>query len=365
MTTDKPASGYYDPKAYDSEQLPLQKRPAPGANPAQPWFNQKADRKLPWGHTEDVVPQIIRRRNRPEMLRKFEKNPTPFGDLQSHQRIDHECYRHATAALRTRILLFFSAFGHPILIGIVSIPMLIAVGIAYYHKPSSTDHVDYFIEILWALSWVFAPLIACNLIPTALFKLFPRQLIKPDKGPLWELNRRTGLVTVFHYDKKGVWGKTGQPEEESAPFYEFDAYTSNELIHGGGVVHTLYLVHRYRNILIPIGTLIGKTNPEECYALWDMFQNFMDTSRPLPDIPLWEEHRANDPVTAEHDRQTNRPPRYWRDMDNDTWKQKNDEMALQVLRLNTPGRLDIMRNSWVSSPRPRPRKPIASRQATE
>jgi hypothetical protein len=170
---------------------------------------------------------------------------------------------------------------------------------------------------------------------------------------------------VFHYDKNGPWGKTGQPEEETAPFYEFDAYTSNELIHGGGVVHTLYLAHRYRNTLIPIGTLIGKTNPEECYALWDMFQNFMDTSRPLPDIPLWEEHRHNDPVTAEHDRRTNRPPRYWRDMDNETWKQKNDEMALQVLRLNTPGRLDIMRNSWVSSPRPRPRKPIASRQVTE
>jgi len=133
-------------------------------------------------------------------------------------------------------------------------------------------------------SSIFHPLsplstpIACNLIPTALFKLFPRQLIKPDKGPLWELNRRTGLVTVYHYDKKGTWGRTGQPEEETAPFYEFDAYTSNELIHGGGVVHTLYLAHRYRNILIPIGTLIGKTNPEECYALWDMFQNFMDTS---------------------------------------------------------------------------------------
>jgi len=363
MTTDNPASGYYGPKAYNSEHLPQQKRPAPGANPALPWFNRKADRKLPWGHTEDVAPQIVRRRNRPEMLRKFEKNPMPFGDLQTHQRIDHECYRHATAALRTRILLFFSAFGHPILIGIVSIPMLIAVGIAYYHKPSSTSHIDYFIEVLWALSWVFVPLVACNLIPTALFKLFPRWLIKPDKGPLWEFNRRTGLVTVFHYDKKGTWGKTGQPDKETAPFYEFDAYTSNELIHGGGVVHTLYLAHRYGTILIPIGTLIGKTSPEECYALWDMFQNFMDTSRPLPDIPLWEEHRPNDPVTAEHDRKTHRPARYWRNMDNDTWKQKNEEMGIQVLRLNTPGRLDSMRNSWTYSPRPRRQRAATSTRA--
>ena len=55
---DKPASGYYGPEAYNSEHLPQQKRPAPGANPAQPWFNQKADRKLPWGHTEDVAPSL-------------------------------------------------------------------------------------------------------------------------------------------------------------------------------------------------------------------------------------------------------------------------------------------------------------------
>ena len=125
MTTDKPASGYYGPKAYDSEHIPQQKRPAPGANPAQPWFNQKADQKLPWGHTEDVVPQIIRRRNRPEMLRKFEKNPLPFGDLQTHQRIDHECYRHATTALRTRILLFFNAFGNPFVIAFMMLPVTI------------------------------------------------------------------------------------------------------------------------------------------------------------------------------------------------------------------------------------------------
>ncbi|AMQ88559.1 hypothetical protein [Marinobacter sp. LQ44] len=365
MTTDKPSPGYYSPKAYNSEHLPQQKRPAPGANPAQPWFNRKADRKLPWGHTEDVAPQSYRTDYSPATLRGFEREPNNFANIDFHQRIDHERYRHATAALRTRILLFFNAFGNPVVIAFMMLPVTIGFFSHWRLSPPDETFGQMLIAFIPILAIFVGPLIACNLVPTALFKLFPRQLIKPDKGPLWELNRRTGLVTVFHYDKKGAWGKTGQPEEETAPFYEFDAYTSNELIHGGGVVHTLYLAHRYRNILIPIGTLIGKTSPEECYALWDMFQNFMDTSRPLPDIPLWEEHRANDPVTAEHDQRTNRPPRYWRDMDNDTWKQKNDEMALQVLRLNTPGRLDIMRNSWAYSPRPRRQRPVASRQATE
>lgn len=160
MTTDKPSSGYYGPKAYDSERLPKQKRPAPGANPALPWFNRKADRKLPWGHTEDVVPQIIRRRNRPEVLRKFEKNPTPFGDLQSHQRIDHECYRAANAALRTRILLFINAFGNPIIMAFIAFPMLFTFLTNWYHQPSGTGFLDAIVDFSPFVALVYAPFIS-------------------------------------------------------------------------------------------------------------------------------------------------------------------------------------------------------------
>src|SRR5690606_21432836 len=99
------------------------KRPAPGANPAQPWFNQKADRKLPWGHTEDVAPQSYRTDYSPSTLRRFEKEPNHFANIDFHQRIDHERYRHAKAALRTQILLFLSGFGNPIIIGFVAIPI--------------------------------------------------------------------------------------------------------------------------------------------------------------------------------------------------------------------------------------------------
>lgn len=340
------SSSHYGRYTYNSAKLPQQKRPAPGPNTALPWFNQKADRKLPWGNTRDIAPQSYRTDYCPETLRQFERQPNRFGSLDFHQRIDHERYRHATAALRTRLLLFLSGFGHPFILAFVAFPVLFTFIVDLIHKPENMGFIELVIDFLPFVGIAYGPLLACNLIPKILFKLFPNWLIKPDKGPKWEFNRRTGLVTVYHYDRKGTWGKTGQPEEEVAPFYEFDAYLTNEMIYPGGNVHTLYLVNRYHPIVIPVGNLIGKTSPEECYALWDMLQNFMDTSRPLPDIPLWEEHRPNDPVTAEHDRKTQRPPRYWRDMDRETWKQKNDEMGLEVLRLTTPGRLDIMRKSW-------------------
>jgi hypothetical protein len=349
------SASYYGRHAYNAAKLPQQKRPAPGANSALPWFNQKADRKLPWGNTRDIAPQSYRTDYSPETLREFEREPGRFGNLEFHQRIDHERYRHATAALRTRILLLINAFGHPMLMAIITVPVFLTFLLSWYHEDDGTGLISALINFWPLLATVYGPLIACNVIPRLLLKLFPNWLIKPDKGPKWEFNRRTGLVTVYHYDRKGTWGKTGKPEEEVAPFYEFDAQLTNEVIYPGGTVHTLYLVNRYHPIVIPVGNLIGKTSPEECYALWDMLQNFMDTSRPLPDIPLWEEHRPNDPVTAEHDRQTRRPPRYWRDMDKETWKQKNKEMGLQVLRLTTPGRPDIMQKSWTYQPRYRKR----------
>jgi hypothetical protein len=348
------SASYYGRYAYNAAKLPQQKRPAPGANSALPWFNQKADRKLPWGNTRDIAPQSYRTDYSPETLRKFEREPGRFGNLDFHQRIDHERYRHATAALRTRIVLLIEAFGGAAF-KIITPFLVVAYPVVLLAFKSGTRADAFYETIPLLLSLTLGPFIVWQ-SAGILVKLFPNWLIKPDKGPKWEFNRRTGLVTVYHYDKKDTWGKTGKPEEETAPFYEFDAYLTNEVIYPGGTVHTLYLVNRYHPIVIPVGNLIGKTSHEECYALWDMLQNFMDTSRPLPDIPLWEEHRPNDPVTAEHDRQTQRPPRYWRDMDKETWKQKNEEMGLDVLRLTTPGRPDIMRKSWIYQPRYKKRR---------
>ncbi|SDM76526.1 hypothetical protein SAMN05192555_11917 [Franzmannia pantelleriensis] len=56
-----------------------------------------------------------------------------------------------------------------------------------------------------------------------------------------------------------------------------------------------------------------------------MLQRYMDTSQPLPDTPLWEEFRPLDPTSLEHDRRSGRPPRYWRDMDDETFAQKVHE----------------------------------------
>ncbi|MEQ5837595.1 hypothetical protein [Marinobacter sp. NFXS9] len=313
---------YYGPQAYRSDQIPEQKRQV--ADPGRSWFNRKFDMRLPWGRTEEVAPQSLRKRFRPEVLRKIESKPSGFENIDFHQRIDHERYRHATPAFRTKLLFLINAFGNPYVMVFILFPVAITYLTLLIKNPNHMGALNFSLSYLSFVAWIYGPLLACRVIPSFIFRFAPKWSIKPGRGPKWELNRRTGLVTTYSDEKKGP------PEEEQAPFYEFDAYLTNEMIPPGQVVHTLYLVHRYRPILLPIGNLIGKTTGEECFALWDMFQNFMDTSRPLPDIPLWEEFRSKDPVTAEHDRQTGRPARYWRDMDDETWKKKESEMMSKV-----------------------------------
>ncbi|MGA4601389.1 hypothetical protein ACPA1U_11510, partial [Ectopseudomonas hydrolytica] len=77
-------------------------------------------------------------------------------------------------------------------------------------------------------------------------------------------------------------------------------------------------------------------------ALWDYLQNYMDISKPLPDTPELEAFRHLDPTTAEHDRQTGRAPRYWRDMDDETFKAKERELNERIPQIDTFSRPNLM-----------------------
>lgn len=106
----------------------------------------------------------------------------------------------------------------------------------------------------------------------------------------------------------------------TAPFEEFDAYVER-VIEAGGIFYRLMFVHRYTAKEFS-QTSLSRVEPskEEVMALWDMLQRYMDTSQPLPDVPRLEPFRHLDPVTAEHDQRIGRNPRFWRDLDLETWK---------------------------------------------
>jgi len=70
----------------------------------------------------------------------------------------------------------------------------------------------------------------------------------------------------------------------------------------------------------------------EVLALWDMLQRYMDVTQPLPDMPRLEPFRHRDPVTREYDEKIGRNPRYWRDLDLDTWQEREGAELLEKQR---------------------------------
>jgi hypothetical protein len=173
-----------------------------------------------------------------------------------------------------------------------------------------------------AFIWVFISLIE---------RLSPGWIYKDPNGPLWEFNRRTGLVTVFRNPKKKR--DAGQIAWQS-PFAEFDGYVHSGPTHQGLPLYYGAMVHRYREEALTLTDFqAASANDEDHKALWNFWLQYMDSSAPLPDIPLFEPHRSKDPVTAEHDKRVGRNPSYWRDMDEATYKQKTDEMYKKCLKV--------------------------------
>ncbi|UTW09893.1 hypothetical protein KDW96_10475 [Pseudomonas benzenivorans] len=136
-----------------------------------------------------------------------------------------------------------------------------------------------------------------------------------------EFNRQTGMVTIARRFRKPF----------VAPFYEFDATMEfRPGPHGSGGM-ALWLHHRYADCEIFLG---GKMHPlgltpEEALAFWDCLQRYMDISQPLPELPVLEQFRHLDPVTAEHDRQSKHDPRRWRDMPYRAWQDRGQSEAMK------------------------------------
>lgn len=341
---------WYAQTAYGWNEVPQQE---PSAE--RPWIMRFAKVRLPWGNTDEVTatnlfekfpPKELRlhegfKKEREEKIAANTYDPTPYGHIDFHIRDDHERFRYALLPASSHCWMYMSGGGRFMffLFFIAGIPAYF-LGITTGNDPIWESTKTIFIQVF---SWLLGlPLLSWT-IGSIVIKHFPSLWLKPSRGPIWELNRRTGLVTVFDYKNNGEYKKNGTIGELTAPFYEFDAYIATSPDSQGMPMNVLYLAHRYRNIMINFGALLcpGPEVQPAC-ALWDFIQNYMDVSRPLPDLPQYEEYRHLDPTTAEYDRLTGRNPRFWIDMDDVTFKQVVKEMHRRVANIDTFQRPNLM-----------------------
>lgn len=341
---------YYANTAYNPAHVPKQP-----ASAARSWLGKFAKTRLPWGNVQDVAPDHFLRDDTPESLRFWEQvdkerdeqkalgtyKPKPFEGVDLHGGLDHERFRYALLSKRSHFWMYLCGGGR--WLSMLMTPLVLLVSIIAGVK-SHGAFADEFIASFRGMFYLFLlPLFLAWGLGSLVINKFPRLWFKPSRGPLWELNRRTGLVTVFDYDNNGEYKKNGSIGEITAPFYEFDAYISTSPDRQGLPMNFLYLAHRYRDITLNFSSLVAPDRtPELPCALWDFLQNYMDTSRPLQELPCFEKCRALDPVTAAHDQQRGRNPRYWIDMDDAAFAAQLDDMSTRIRAIDTLSRRNLM-----------------------
>ncbi len=325
-------SSYYGPTAWQADkEEPLRKRRTPDTRSARFRFQWAAGQKLSKNFIQDLVPGDFLETWTPdqdedtnwyvEKGRGAGKKKVPIAWM------DHESVRWAT--------LPGSTWRWVILKGLAK--FLLTVGLIFFTLASislvfmvdRSWHSVFFETYLPVVIKVGGP---CMLIwggISLLERLFPAFIYKSPKGPLWELNRRTGMVTAFCNPKKKV--NAGKIAWQS-PFAEFDCYVHSGPTHQGLPLYYAVIVHSFREEAMYLTDFqAASASDEDHKALWNFWLQYMDSTATLPDIPLFEPHRHKDPVTAEYDKANGRSPRYWRDMDEATYKQKTDEMYKRVM----------------------------------
>lgn len=329
-------NGYYGRKAYCPDAVPSQADQHEELNRSK--LGQSASLRLPWGSARDVFPPSFMTDHSPKKLRKLEKREDMAKKIGLQSENNHECFRYATMAFRARFFDMMNILGK---LGCYMIaPMFLLVflfsrneGETWLEYLETITTLDIFIVGGGAFLWLASDLV---------FRLFPRWVLKVGRGPEWEINRRTGMVKVWQYSRKRPFMPAKPPVVIEKPFYEFDAWCCAR-VDRHGTLFDLVLSHRYSKLDVTVGDILGAHgHANMCYAFWDFIQNYMDVTHPLPDFPLLEEYRHLDPVTAEHDRKTGRPERYWRDMDMDTFKKKVDRMHRDVTIIDTAQRPNLM-----------------------
>jgi len=297
----------YQDTAYRSDAIPTL---PPGGHPDM----DKAFQRLAWGNYQNpVVPNTMEAQLAYAGLFKeksdaddgfpwgesvFSVSKGFFSGLQGFLYITYMC----------AALAFFIAF----------LPLLLEIIAAIINRP----HIDEFTLIFQAYTIIYLIIAICYFGGKYGRLLLVHLTDKRQRANPTGLYRREGMVRI----------KEGK-EVFEAPFIEFDAYLVHTPSGRGGRYFNLVLQHRYsKHQLWMKGLLTDAMDQKEVYAYWDMLQQYMDVTHPLPDIPIFEPFRPRDPVTAQWDERTGRDPFKWRKMSPEDWRKNHEQTYRDRLR---------------------------------
>lgn len=314
----------YAPTAYQPARIP-QQPPMPTGKPKgmEPTVYATADR-LPWGHTQDVIPMSLIDGADPKSLAKIAKEIEKKGNLTERaydSAMNHICIRPASLS-KGSSFLYLSTY--------------LCLGMAYM---CSFFYICTFTAMYFGLALTPLEIINETILAIFWFIIFPyfysvigrflinRDGLKQGKGAKWEFNRQTGMVTIYKDEQ-------GQRVAYERPFYEFDAYLTRNPSPNGIIYYNLRIQHRYEDLAIKAFLDTSTGSREPAWAAWDFIQNYMDITHPLPEVGVFEFCRPYDPTTIAYDQKTGRNPRFRRDMTMEEWYDYEKKLLEDIYKVS-------------------------------
>ncbi|TBN31319.1 hypothetical protein EYC95_29950, partial [Pseudomonas sp. BGI-2] len=214
---------WYAQTAYRSSRVPKQE-----PSTERPWIMRFAKARLPWGNADDLTAANLFEKFSPKSLRLYEGfkkereeetatntyAPNLYELIDFHIRDDHERFRYALLPASSHFWMYMSGGGRFLffLFLIACIPTYF-FEISIEHKSVLESTKNIFIEFF---SWFLGLPLLSWAIGSIVINHSPPLWKNPSRGPIWELNRRTGLVTVFDYKNNGEYKKNGTIGELTA-----------------------------------------------------------------------------------------------------------------------------------------------------
>ncbi|MCH8533324.1 MAG: hypothetical protein LAT65_21000 [Saccharospirillum sp.] len=199
---------------------------------------------------------------------------------------------------------------------VLTVTFLISFPVTIYVAGLVETLKHFHIFVLFSISVISIPLLLyCIMKIIYESRILHRLFFNPKIGGA--LRRDKGVFVRY---------KKQKPVEE-IPFDELETTLSTNPIHGQ--IHTVMSLRHTKTNRIVWYSLSGQPadpGAQVKHAInWEIWQHFMDVSRPLPDIPKFEPYRQLDPTTIEWDKKHGRPPKLWENMDDETLLKLIDE----------------------------------------
>lgn len=129
---------------------------------------------------------------------------------------------------------------------------------------------------------------------------------KPDK-PAFSFHRDTGMVTI-----------RTKKHSTTLPFREFQGCGMTVYVPNSAIKRLAFgIKHKHSMIWARMEgsmTAAYSAYPWPLSVRWELITHYMDVTRPLPDIPIFEPFRHLDPTTKEWDLKHGRPKNVWLNM---------------------------------------------------